>query len=265
MFAWVLGRICSKLESWKEKLLSKVGKEVLLKTVIQALPQYAMSIFKLPVFICKTIEQKIASFWWKTNEKKEDIHWKRWELLKTRKDRGDMGFRDLLSFNKAMLGKQTWRLAQQPDSLWARLFQGLYYLNTDIWHAVNGTRPSWGWRSLVLGRETIAPKIMWKVGDGSKIKIREDKWLHRGIIEGPVNVNEPALVSELIDKEQGRWDDVKIAAHFDEQLAEEILTIPIKPQTEADQLVWTGTQAGKYTVKSAYNYIKEDKAHIQEN
>lgn len=108
MFAWVLGRICSKLESWKEKLLSKAGKEVLLKTVIQALPQYAMSVFKIPISICKTIEQKIASFWWKTNEKKEDIHWKQWNLLKTRKDRGCMGFRDLLSFNRAMLGKWAW-------------------------------------------------------------------------------------------------------------------------------------------------------------
>lgn len=82
---------------------------------------------------------------------------------------------------------------------------------------------------------------MWKVGDGSKIKIREDKWLHGGIIEGLVHVNEPALVSEIIDKEQARWDEIKIAAHFDEQLAKEILTIPIKPQTETDQLVWTGT------------------------
>lgn len=38
MFAWIIGRISSKLESWKEKLLSKAGKEVLLKTVVQALP-----------------------------------------------------------------------------------------------------------------------------------------------------------------------------------------------------------------------------------
>lgn len=103
------------------------------------------------------------------------------------------------------------------------------------------------------------------VGDGSKIKIREDKWLHRGIIAGPVNVNEPSVVSELTDKEQGKWDEIVIATHFDENLVEEILTIPIKPQIETDQLVWTGTWAGKYTVKSGYNYIKEDTEQCQLN
>lgn len=129
-----------------------------------------MSVFKIPVSIFKAIEQKIASFWWKTNEKKEGIHWKRWDILKRRKDRGGMGFRDLISFNKAMLGKQAWRLAQQPSSLWGRLFKGLYYPHTDFWHAAKGLRPSWGWRSLVLGRDSIVPKVLWKVGDGSMIK-----------------------------------------------------------------------------------------------
>lgn len=80
-----------------------------------------------------------------------------------------------------------------------------------------------------------------------------------------MNNNEPSFVSKLIDKEHGRWDEMTIASHFDEQLAEEILTIPIKPQTETDQLVWIGTQAGKYTVKSAYNYIKEDTEQGQVN
>lgn len=176
-----------------------------------------------------------------------------------------MGFRDLISFNKAMLGKQAWRLVHQPHSLWGRLFKGLYYPHTDFWHAASGLRPSWGWRSLVLGRDSIAPKVQWKVGDGSIIKIREDKWLQRGIIEGPVNINEPFFVSQLIDKEHGRWDEMTIEAHFDEQLVEEILTIPIKPQIETDQLVWNGTQEGKYTVKSAYNFIKDDTESAQGN
>lgn len=135
-----------------------------------------MSVFKIPVYICKAIEKKIASFWWKTNEKKTGIHWRSWDILNKRKDKGGMGFRDL-SFNKAMLGKQAWRLGQNSTSLWSSLFKGLYYPETDFWHAAKGPRPSWGWQSLVYGRNSIAPQVMWKVGDGSKIKIREDKWL----------------------------------------------------------------------------------------
>ena len=47
-FAFIKERVWSKLKGWKEKLLSQDGREVLIKAVIQALPSFAMSCFKLP-------------------------------------------------------------------------------------------------------------------------------------------------------------------------------------------------------------------------
>lgn len=104
MFSWILGRVNSKLDGWKEKLISKGGKEVLIKSVIQSIPQYAMSIFKIPISLCRSIEQKIARFWWQSDSTKKGIHWRNWESLKIRKAQGGLGFRDLIAFNKAMLG-----------------------------------------------------------------------------------------------------------------------------------------------------------------
>ena len=46
------------LAGWEEKLLSKAGKEVLIKVVAQAIPTYTMSCFKLPNSLCE--ERKIA-------------------------------------------------------------------------------------------------------------------------------------------------------------------------------------------------------------
>lgn len=70
VFAWILARVNMKLESWKEHLLSRAGKEILLKSVVQAIPQYAMSVFKIPGSIVKAIEKKIANFWWRKTTKR---------------------------------------------------------------------------------------------------------------------------------------------------------------------------------------------------
>jgi hypothetical protein len=47
-FKSIKDRVWRRLGDWKLKLLSQVGKEVLLKVVIQAIPTYNMSIFLLP-------------------------------------------------------------------------------------------------------------------------------------------------------------------------------------------------------------------------
>lgn len=47
-FEAIKGRVQKKLEGWKEKFLSQAGREMLLKAVVQAIPTYSMSVFKLP-------------------------------------------------------------------------------------------------------------------------------------------------------------------------------------------------------------------------
>lgn len=97
-----------------------------------------------------------------------------------------------------MLGKQAWRLLQQPTSLWATLFKGLYYPDQDFLKALPSSKPSWGWQSLLAGQDTISSKIQWSIGDGTKIKIREHCWLPTGKLRGNATVDEPERVADLI-------------------------------------------------------------------
>jgi hypothetical protein len=54
-FAFLRERVCGKLQVWQGKLLSMAGKEVLIKAVLQALPTYTMSVFKLPTRLCEEL------------------------------------------------------------------------------------------------------------------------------------------------------------------------------------------------------------------
>ena len=72
-FTQIKERIWGRMQGWKEKLLSQVGREVMIKAVVQSIPVYSMSVFKLPVGLCKDNEAMIRKFWWGYGDAKK-IH-----------------------------------------------------------------------------------------------------------------------------------------------------------------------------------------------
>ena len=56
-------RIAKWVTSWKEKFTSKAGREVLIKSVAQAILTYSMSLFKLPKGLCNDINSIITKYW----------------------------------------------------------------------------------------------------------------------------------------------------------------------------------------------------------
>lgn len=61
-FTQIKERIWARMQGWKEKLLSQAGKEVMIKAVVQSIPAYSKSVFKLPIGLCKDLEAMIRKF-----------------------------------------------------------------------------------------------------------------------------------------------------------------------------------------------------------
>lgn len=82
-----------------------------------------------------------------------------------------MGFRDLPMFNKAMLGKQGWRLMTRPDSLCSHVLKGRYYHNGDFLAATRKRHSSQTWRAILAGRDTLRHGLIRRIGDGEGTRI----------------------------------------------------------------------------------------------
>jgi hypothetical protein len=77
-FIHLIERIIQRINGWKEKYLSIGGKEILLKSVAQAIPVYAMLVFLIPKGVCKRIMDAIPSFSWGDDENSNKMHWMAW-------------------------------------------------------------------------------------------------------------------------------------------------------------------------------------------
>lgn len=74
-------KLAKKLAGWKEKLLPKVGKYILIKAVARAIPLYTMSCFKIPNSLCDELTGMICSFCWEQKQDEKNRAWLSWKKL----------------------------------------------------------------------------------------------------------------------------------------------------------------------------------------
>ena len=61
-FKEIQERIANRVLGWKEKHILKAGREMLIKTVAQAIPNCSMSLFKIPRTVCNGINSVLAKY-----------------------------------------------------------------------------------------------------------------------------------------------------------------------------------------------------------
>jgi hypothetical protein len=259
-FSGLQGKIWGRINGWKEKFLSQAGKEVLLKAVIQSIPTYTMSVFQLPKSVCKDINSMMSNFWWGQKDKEARLSWISWERLGKSKEEGGMGYRDLESFNLALLAKQGWWMLKNPDSLVSKVLQQKYFPNDSFLSSQLGRNPSYAWRSIWNAKRLLNTGLIWRVGNGESVKIWGDRWIpypSTYTIQSPPRIlDKESKVSALIDEDTKWWNPSLVSDIFNADKAALIYNIPISPIRQHDTLVWLGTKNGDFSVKTAYHMAK---------
>ncbi|KAL3846296.1 hypothetical protein ACJIZ3_003699 [Penstemon smallii] len=266
VFGYIRDKIWERVQGWNEKTLSKAGKEILIKAVLQAIPTYVMGCFKLPKTFIHELETLISSFWWDDKDKKK-IHWVKWNDLCSSKMEGGLGFRDLEAFNLALLAKQGWRIIQKPESLLSRILKARYFKSCDFMQANLGSNPSFTWRSILEARPILERGMRWRVGNGLKIRIWGCRWLPRPntfMVSSPRNTLPfDSKVNLLIDPNLGDWNQELIEEIFWPEEVELILKIPLGSLQNEDTQIWHYTSTGQFSVRSAYHLALRTKRELE--
>ncbi|KAF7807038.1 uncharacterized protein G2W53_039199 [Senna tora] len=236
-----------------------LGKEVMIKSVVQAIPSYIMSIVKMPKSFCEKLSAMVARFWWSQGKKEKGIHWIKWAEMTRSKWKGGWGFKDFHCQNIALLAKQAWRLAQSGDQLWAQVMKSIYFPRSSFWDAKKGRNGSWPWISILEGRDFIRKHCAWCVGNGSSIKVINECWIpgERRIWHVEDGDREMKVCDLLADGEL-KWDEQKIARCLPKDVGRKVLAVPLNVLAGEDKIVWPCTKDGTYSVSTGYHLLAEE-------
>jgi len=256
----VITKIKQRLATWRANCLSRAGKLVLIKAVLNSLPIYFLSLFKMPRKVANEIIRIQKRFLWNANEGKRYSALVKWDVVQRPKKQGGLGVTDPMLKNAALLFKWWWRFACEEGALWRRVIQSLHeedhiMLPKKIVATIPGP-----WRGIKQIAWTDTPiskafleNISVKVGNGSRVKFWSDVWANRKTLKElfptlfAISSQQNEIISNMgwFEGELWRW-----TLSWKRELSEEEQEHMISLQTilqqqcpvrnETDQLQWCG-------------------------
>ncbi|KAJ8766524.1 hypothetical protein K2173_023771 [Erythroxylum novogranatense] len=196
VFQYIVDKVAKRLAGWKSKVLSKASKDILIPMVTQTIPNYLMSLFLLPLNVCRKIETLMN-------------------------ERGGLAYRCIHDFNLALLAKQGCRLLQNHSSLAARVMKGRYCHDSSFWEAILDNNPSYIRRNILEARNVLTKGCYRRIGDGEDTLVWHQPWLpdlDQPYVVSPMasGLDQCKLFSFIIPSLH-KWDDMQMNNFFQQQ------------------------------------------------
>jgi len=283
---WLIGKIEKRIMVWSHRWLSRAGRLTLIKSVLEAIPVYWMSLAWIPKGILEKIRRTCFTYLWKGNYEGRKLPWVSWRRIAIPKSLGGWGLKDIFTFSKALAGKVAWRLIS-TSSLWTRVLIGKYIAPMGLmdwirWDSKHSRGGSIIWKALVQAFEVIGKGLAWKIGNGQKFILGRDPWAGCGLdhlLSEPLrnHLHREGLffLSQVADQattsfwNQGWRSGIAIGALGD--LAEEwdrytraLKRANIRLVQRTDTLIWDHHPSGIYSPKAGYSKLTGDLYNVEE-
>ena len=73
-FGFVQERLNNRVNGWIFKFFTKGGKDVIIKSVVVALPNHVMGCFQITKTVMKKLTSAVAQFWWSPRDNTRGMH-----------------------------------------------------------------------------------------------------------------------------------------------------------------------------------------------
>ena len=158
--------------------MSLGGRITLIQSCLSHIPNYFLSLFKIPALVALRIEKIQREFLWSGSGEGKRDHLVKWDLVCRPKEFGGLGFGKISLRNQTLLRKWLWRYPKESFTLWHQVILSIYGTHPNGWDAYNIVR--WShlclWKTIAHMLHIFSTHTRFVVGDGTRIRFWEDLW-----------------------------------------------------------------------------------------
>nr|KYP59667.1 Putative ribonuclease H protein At1g65750 family [Cajanus cajan] len=229
-------------------------------------------------------QPSLRRFLWGGVGDQKKVCWISWDKVTLPKEKGGLGVKNIILFNRSLLAKWRWNLFHQSSSMWAQVLQSRYRGGHNLCAQASSQKDSIWWRDLLMvcgGVEEdnwFDKLIEWRVGVGSKVRFWLDKWV------GPTNLavafprlfissdQQLASIAEIGAFVNGEWvwhlrwrrNRFEWEIPLEQQLLR-LINSRIFNSSQCDSWSWVAESSGMFSVKSAYQIILAESVTIEDH
>lgn len=151
----LIDRMIGRIRTWSSRNISFAGRRQLVNSVLMSICVYWAQIFMLPQAVMKRINAICRSYLWTGLCNSSKPGYVSWEDVCYPKCKGGLGFKSLLHWNLALVGKQAWSISMKADNLWVKWVHVMYVKQQTWDHYCAPKTASWAVKFISKAKNTI--------------------------------------------------------------------------------------------------------------
>jgi hypothetical protein len=272
----IIEKMERRLAGWQRLYLSKGGRLTLLKSTLSSLPTYYLSLFTIPVSVAKRLEKLQRNFLWGGSGEDSKHSLVKWDIVCSPIARGRLGIRQLVPFNRALLGKWLWRFGVEENCLWRRVVASRHGVVNGGWCTcqVRGSDGCGLWKGIMTGWNQFHKHLRFTVGKGDRVRLWHDCWCGDRALKDVFPTifeyasHKDAFLNDVMVRHNGRvvWN-VSFMRNFNDWELDFVVEFFTLIESKAplreveDGSWWHLRKNGRFDIRSFYDALR-DSPHV---
>ena len=151
----LIEKMVLRIRTWSSRHISFAGRCQLVNAVLLSINVYWSQIFILAINVLKQVNAICRAFLWTGTCNSPKPGYVNWTEVCKPKRNGGIGFRNLVPWNNAIIGKLVWDITKKADNLWVKWVHDKYIKQQD-WRSYNAPNSaSWVVKHICKAKQEI--------------------------------------------------------------------------------------------------------------